>query len=143
MGLIIQKKIKKMKKLLIVIVLLVSGVLCSWAELIRLTGTSYCIRERGYYGWTDYSSPTRCNIPIVIDTDEDLITIYSARPQIYNIVNYVGSGYDNDGDYIIRFQFVDQDYDRGTMRLVERRSGKYEVYIDFQNVSWVYSVTRR
>lgn len=132
-----------MKKLLIVIILLMTGVLSSWSELIRLRATNYCIRERGYYGWTDYSKPTRCDVPIVIDTDEDLVTIYSARPQIYNIVRYVGSGYDNDGDYVIKFQFIDQDYDQGTMRLIERRSGNHEVYIDFSNISWVYSVTRR
>lgn len=132
-----------MKKLLIILVLLVTGVLSGFAELIRLRATSYSIREKGYYGWTDFSRPTRCDVSIVIDTDEDLVTIYSARPQIYNIVNYIGEGYDNDGDYVIKYQFIDQDYDRGTMRLIQRRNGAHEVYIDFSNVGWVYSVTRR
>lgn len=51
--------------------------------------------------------------------------------------------YDTDGDYNMVYKFVDQDGDRGTMKLLMRANGQSEIYIMFNNVKRCYIVERK
>lgn len=112
------------------------------AQVINFRTTSYTSKEYTPYGWTNWRPYQNSNMLLTIDIDSDLITIYSPRTQYYKIIEYDGAYIDKDRDETIRFKFIDQDGDRGTIRLMQRRNGKSEVYIQFPNVMWVYSIIR-
>ena len=90
---------------------------------------------------SDFDPWERVNIPIVFNLTTDQIIIYSQRTQTYYI--YKSETYtSNEGRQAVRFYFVDQDLDKGSCRLVIRKDGTSQIYIDFANISWVYNVIR-
>ena len=96
----------------------------------------------GYYVWSNWKSS---NIPVHINFDTDQIIIYSASIQIYQIYSVYNNGNaypDSEGGRTIKFDVIDQDYDKGTIRLRVDREGNSQIYIDFANIAWVYNVVR-
>ena len=79
---------------------------------------------------------------IIINLNNDVVTIYSPKTQIYNIYKYIGTKKDSDGDITMTYKFYDQDLDFGNMRLMIRKNGQSQIYIDFSNISWAYDVIR-
>ena len=79
---------------------------------------------------------------IVINLNNDVVTIYSPKTQIYSIYKYLGTKKDSDGDITMTYKFYDQDLDFGNMRLMIRKNGQSQIYIDFSNISWAYDVIR-
>lgn len=130
-----------MKKLLLAMLLCVVSI-TSFAQVINFETTSYTYKTYNGHSWSKWAPYERSNMLLTMDIDRDLVIIHSPKTQIYKIVNYVGAYTDNDGNAIMEFKFIDQDNDRGTMRLMQRKSGKSEIYIQFANVIWVYSVIR-
>lgn len=112
------------------------------AKTINFRTTSYTYKTNNGYGWSEWSKTEKSNMLLTIDFDTDLITIYSPKMQIYKVTSAQDGYYDEDGDFIVRFKFFDQDGDMGTMDLIQRVSGKSEIYIRFSNIMWVYSVIR-
>lgn len=130
-----------MKKIISILILGLITFTAS-SQVLSFRTTSYTSKTKNYYGWTDWSPTQSSNMILTINLDSDVIKIYSPTTQIYCITSYDGSYVDNDGDVVIRFSFIDQDGDYGHMRLMQRTSGKSEIYIDFSNIIWVYSVVR-
>lgn len=130
-----------MKKFLTMLVLMITTISAS-AQVLNFRTTSYTHKEKTSYGWTEWAPYEYSNMRVAINLDTDIVTIYSPRTQYYKIISYDGTYTDSDGDQTARYKFYDQDGDRGIMRLVVRRSGKSEIYIDFANIMWVYSVVR-
>lgn len=95
-----------------------------------------------YSGWSDWSDWEDSNMLLTINLNSDVITIYSPKVQIYSIYKSEGEFYDSDGDCHIVFKFIDQDYDKGTIKLLQRTTGSSEIYIEFANVKWAYIVRR-
>lgn len=131
-----------MKKFLIVFMMLVGFVVSANAEILTFKTTGYYERTHYSWGWGSWSNKQSSNMNIVINLNTDVVTIYSPRTQVYRIYQHAGNYTDSDGDYTMEYKFYDQDGDRGTMRLVIRRSGNSQIYIDFANVSWAYDVYR-
>ena len=90
---------------------------------------------------SEFDDWTTVNIPIVFNLTTDQIIIYSQRTQTYYIYKYE-TYTSNEGLNAIRFYFVDQDVDKGTCRLLIRKDGTSQIYIDFANITWVYNVVR-
>lgn len=90
---------------------------------------------------SDFDDWTIVNIPITFNLTTDQIIIYSQRVQTYYIYKY-DTYISNEGLNAVRFYFVDQDLDKGTCRLVIRKDGTSQIYIDFSNITWVYNVIR-
>lgn len=130
-----------MKKFLLALLFSVITIVAS-AQTINFRTTSFTYKERTYSGWSNWAPTEASNMLLTMDLDNDLVVIYSPTTQIYSITSYDGTSKDRDGDTTAKYHFIDQDGDRGVMRLVMRRSGKSEIYIDFSNVIWVYSVLR-
>lgn len=131
------------KKLLILLLLLVSYTSVN-AELLKFKTTAfaentYNYSTRSWSGWSDWRDS---NMLLTIDTDRSTIVVYSPAIQIYKIYEAEDSYYDSDGDLHVPFKFVDQDYDRGVVKLLQRKSGSSEVYIEFANIRWCYRVVR-
>lgn len=112
------------------------------AQVISFKTTSFTMTEKTSSGWGKWKPYQNSNLLVTIDLNNDVVTIYSPSTQYYKIISYEGTYVDNDGDQSVRYKFIDQDGDRGTMKLMQRRSGKSEIYIQFSNIIWVYSVIR-
>ena len=130
-----------MKRLLLAMLLCVISV-TSFAQVINFETTSYTYKTYNGYSWSKWAPYQSSDMLLTMDMDKDLVIIYSPKTQIYKIIDYIGTYVDNDGDATIEFKFIDGDGDYGTMRLMQRTSGKSEVYIQFANVIWCYSVIR-
>lgn len=130
-----------MKRLLLAMLLCVVSV-ASFAQTISFETTSYTYKTHNGYSWSNWAPYQNSSMLLTMDLDRDLVIIYSPKTQIYKIIDYSGAYTDNDGDATIEYKFIDQDGDRGTLKLMQRRSGKSEVYIQFANIIWVYSVVR-
>jgi hypothetical protein len=96
-----------------------------------------------YSNWSDWTPWYTCNIDLKLDFDTDQIVIYSQKIQVYQVYSYDGEGTDSDGGSQIQFSVIDQDYDRGKIRLRIERNGNSQIYVDFSNVRWVYNVVRQ
>lgn len=92
-----------------------------------------------YSNWSNWESS---DMLVTIDYSNDLVKIYSPNTQTYKITQYVRNYTDTSGGQQVEFKFIDQDYDRGTMRLRIERNGNSQIYIEFADIMWVYNVRR-
>lgn len=127
-----------MKKILVSIVFIILGFVPIQAQIYYYKAFQFSCKET-YGNWIDWQ-PT--DILITINLSSDVVNIYSNKTQIYKIVKYVKNYTDTSGGRQIEFKFIDQDYDRGTMRLRTETNGNSQMYIDFANVMWVYNLVR-
>lgn len=111
------------------------GAIQAQTQWYKATEFSY---KLSYTDWSDWES---VDISIKIDLTNDIVTIYSQDIQIYKVIQQVESPYDSLGKQV-KFLVIDQDYDRGYLRLRIENSGRSQIYIDFADISWVYNVRR-
>lgn len=101
----------------------------------KATGFAYKLQG---YEWSDWS---KCSINIEIDLSKDIVVIYSKDTQIYKVLDSLPAPYDDSGQQVA-FKVIDQDYDIGKLRLRIENNGNSQIYIDFNDISWVYNVIR-
>lgn len=76
----------------------------------------------------------KCNVRIVINLEKDMVTIYRNVTQYYYIYDTYNNGDpypDTKGGYQIKFYMVDQDGNKGSLRLRVASNGTSQIYIDF------------
>lgn len=135
-----------MKKFLITLLLTVVCVFATNAESLWFRAYNYAIKYKTEYnrnnsaGWSNFE---KCNVNIEFKMDEDVIIIYSNKTQIYVIYENAGTYNDSDGGKQQGYYVVDQDYDKGMIRLRIARDGTSQLYVDFNDVGWVYNVIRK
>lgn len=135
-----------MKRFLLVVLATVCLSMTVCAESLWFNAYSYAIKYKNDYnrnnssGWSNF---TKCNVSIEFKMDEDFIIIYSNKTQIYAIYEDAGTYTDRDGGKQQGYYVIDQDYDKGMIRLRIARDGTSQIYIDFNDVGWVYNVVRR
>lgn len=93
-------------------------------------------------GWTNWSDWEKCEVGIKMDLNNDVITIFSAKTQRYQVLEAEEPPQDSDGRQV-KFYVKDQDGDYGHIRLRIDNNGKSQVYVDFSDISWVYNGVRR
>lgn len=134
-----------MKRLLIML-LISLGAFTVGAESIWFTGYSYAVKYKNNYnrnnsrGWSDFQ---KCSVDIEFRMDDDFIIIYSNKTQIYGIYDNAGTYTDKEGGKQQGYYVIDQDYDKGMIRLRIARDGTSQLYVDFDDVGWVYNVVRK
>ncbi len=134
-----------MKKFLVIMLMAVIGFTAS-AESLWFRGYSYAIKYKTDYnrnnsqGWSSFQ---RCNVDIEFKMDDDFIIIYSNKTQIYAIYEDAGTYNDAEGGKQQGYYVLDQDYDKGMIRLRIARDGTSQLYVDFNDVGWVYNVVRK
>lgn len=133
----------KVKYFLLTALFLICSV-SSFGQILKFRTVAYAYNSYNSYTnrWTGWSDWEGSNMLLTINLNTDVVTIYSPTTQIYSIYEPEGEYYDSDGDYNLVFKFVDQDYDIGNLRLLQRTSGASEIYIEFNNVRWCYRVKR-
>lgn len=116
------------------------------ANSLWFRGYSYAIKYKNDYnrnnskGWSSFQ---KCNVDIEFKMDDDFIIIYSNKTQIYAIYEDAGTYTDAEGGKQQGYYVLDQDYDKGMIRLRIARDGTSQIYIDFNDVGWVYNVVRK
>lgn len=122
-----------MKKILISLILLISCIkLSAQTYWYQATKFAFANITNGFYSWNNWEDS---NVKIEADLDNSKITIYSPTIQIYKLISIDESNSED----TTNIKIIDQDGDRGHIRL-KNRNGEQYIYIDFQNVSWVYKV---
>ena len=131
-----------MKKILFTLVLLFSFIAVQ-AQMYQYRTFQYAYQETNSRGeWKEWSDWQDSDMLMIINFDTDVVTIYSPTTQRYRITKFIQNYTDNSGGKQVEFAFVDQDGDRGHMRLRIEKNGNSQVYIDFNNLRWVYNVKR-
>lgn len=92
--------------------------------------------------WGSWSDWIDCSVPIALDLTNDVIYIYSNKTQRYNVISYDGKYTDSSGGQNVRFSVIDQDYDRGQVRLRIETNGNSQIYGEFADCAWVYNARR-
>lgn len=93
----------------------------------------------GYGTWNPWSDWERSIVRITIDTGIDVIYIHTEKKQVYVITQDMGSYVDNYGGKQRAFSVVDQDGDKGIIRLRVEKNGNVQLYVEFSDIIWVYS----
>lgn len=133
-----------MKKLLLILAAIFVAFSVS-AESLWFRAYSYAIKyktESNRNNQRGWSNTEACSVPIQFDLESDMIIIYSNKTQVYSIYEDAGEYTDSEGGKQKGFYIIDQDYDKGMIRLRITRDGTSQIYIDFNDVGWVYNVVR-
>lgn len=136
-----------MKKILTLILTLVMAacVFSSSAdEVIYMKATSFSSRQYNYqYGfWHAWSDWEPCDVRIDINVTRDMVVVHSAKLQVYSIYSVVEQSNDQYGGKYVKYGVVDEDDSIGYMRLRLQSDGTAQIYFDFSNIMFVYTVIR-
>lgn len=123
-----------MKKFILIFVFLLGLNIANAQEVEWLKAYELAIKiDNEWSDWEDV------NIDVKIDFSRDRITIYSAKTQIYEIIKEVEPPYDSYGEQLA-YKVIDQDDDIGRFRFRVQNNGSKQIYIDFDDISWVYNI---
>lgn len=130
-----------MKTRLFILIFLLMGI-SSYSQTLHYRTVAFSTNSYNTYtsSWSGWSEWEESDMLLTMDLDTDIVTIYSPITQVYYLQKFVTSFYDSDGDFHIIIKFIDQDKDIGTLRLLQRKSGESEVYIEFGNIKFCYRV---
>ena len=130
-----------MKKIMMVFAFLLT-VMSMDAQTYKFKTTAFAYKTLGHYGWSRWTDWEQSSMLVVINADRDVITVYSQDPQEYDIIDYQGEERDSNGKSI-RYLCVNEDGLRCNIRLRKQYDGSIQLYVDFNDVMWVYSLTER
>ena len=135
-----------MKRFINVTVMVIMMLFCmstiSHAQTYYYKTKEFAIKYKESYGWGKWSDWKPSDMKMKIDMDDDIIVIYSQQTQIYRVIEDMGSYTDEYGGKQQKFWVIDQDDDYGYVRLRIEKNGNSQIYIDFNDVMWVYNVVR-
>ena len=136
-----------MKKYLLIFVLMFGMIFGSYSECNAQTyyykTFEFAIKYKSSSGiWGNWSDWQPSNMTLTIDLDRDVITVYSEKRQVYQVLENMGSYTDESQGRQTKFYVIDQDGDYGYVRLRIEKNGNSQVYVDFGDVMWVYNVRR-
>jgi hypothetical protein len=100
------------------------------------------VNSNGY--WTDWSDWERSDVRLKIDFNEVsgqpvVVDVYTEMKQKYVVIGYVKSYTDASGGKQSEYRVIDQDDDVGKLRIRLEKNGNSQLYIEFNDVMWVYS----
>lgn len=130
-----------MKKFTVLLIFLLTITFSISAEILIFKSTHYSHQILQDNKWKDWTEWQPSDVKIDIDLDTDIVTVYSKTKQIYQIYDFVGET-ENQGNITVTYRFINQDDERGNMRLLLRKNGQSEIYFDFANIRYAYIVKR-
>lgn len=131
-----------MKKFLVFTLLLFASVFAShaYAEVLKLKAYSASMRSTDHYGnWSDWADWSDCNILVVIGEDSR-VKIYSKETQEYDIISSEEEVSDHQGGTVTEYHCIDKDGLRCSLRLRVEKNDNIQLYVDYDNLSFVYNV---
>ena len=131
-----------MKRFLLMLVMVLSFAAAdAQIQYYRTTGFAYKY-VNSYGRWTNWTDWQSSDMVITINFNTDVVKIYSPQTQTYRILEHTRNFTDSSGGKQVEFKFIDQDGDRGSMRLRIERNGNSQLYVEFSNIIWVYNVVK-
>lgn len=113
------------------------------AQVYEYRTTGYAYKQKNSAGkWTKWSKWEDSNMKVTINFNTDVVTIDSPKKQIYRITEFLRDFTDKSGGKQVEFSFYDQDGDKGNMRLRIEKNGNSQIYVEFNNIMWVYNVKK-
>lgn len=125
-----------MKKLLIGILLCVTSF--SYAECFNTKALAICIKGDGPCEWTEWEP---CEVPICLTNES--INIYSKVTQRYKVLTFKDES--TFTEVLWKYFCIDQDGDRCNVRFrqyTENGSKQSQLYIEYNDIVWVYDITQ-
>lgn len=129
-----------MKKLILLLFLLCNINIGFANDIYWFKATEFSIKMKHNGYWQDWTDWQDCDIEVKFDFNNEKITIYSNEVQIYRIISHIKQDSDGSGGTADTFKVKDQDGRRGQLRLRQQSDGERQIYIDFNDVSWVYNI---
>ncbi|MCI6223582.1 MAG: hypothetical protein MR897_03645 [Bacteroidales bacterium] len=129
-----------MKKFFALTLLLFASVFAShaYAEVFKLRAYSASMRSTDRYGnWSDWTDWSDCNILVV--SDDSRVKIYSEETQEYDIISSEEIR-DSKGVKATEFHCVDKNGLRCSLRLRVEKNDNIQLYVDYNDISFVYNV---
>lgn len=133
-----------MKRFLLSLFAMLAISLSSFASTYIFKTTCFAVASinqvTGQYVWSDWE---KSNLRILINTDTDVIVIYSNKTQYYKIYNAYNNGNsfrDSNGGETIKYSVYDAEGKYGEVRLRTDPNGNKQIYVDFRDYAWVYGV---
>ena len=89
--------------------------------------------------WTNWSVWQESKVLVSVDFKAEVIQIYTELPQKYIILDTGDEYEDNKGGTQVEFSVIDQDKDIGIIRFRIQSDGTVQLYVEFNDIMWVYS----
>lgn len=133
----------KIKSAIFVVLLLLS--VCELkAQVYKYQTYCFSYKTKSDYGvWSNWSEWEDSDMLVVINLDKERFTIYSTEIQEYDIYEYEGDEDDRYGGETASFKCVDSHGLRCGVRLRTQADGQLQLYIDYNDMRWVYGIVRR
>lgn len=113
------------------------------AQVYYYKTTAYAYKKVNSYGnWNNWSEWMKSNMTMTINFNTDVVTINSPKKQVYRITEFIRNFTDSSGGRQVELSFIDQDGDRGHMRLRIETNGNSQVYVEYANLMLVWNVRR-
>ena len=114
------------------------------AQTYKYQTYNFAFATKDRYGlWSDWSDWKSSDMLVVFNGDKDRITIYSERIQEYDIYESEGRERDEYGGTTAAFMCVDDNGLRCRIRIREQADGSLQLYVDYNDMMWVYGIRRR
>ena len=112
----------------------------TFGQVSKLRTTSYSSKTLKNNIWTEWNELTSADILITVDEGKSRIIIYSNKTQVYDIAKKERKTIDEDGDVTFHFQCVNQEGLNCRIRLLKMvKTEKYQLYVDFSDLKFVYN----
>lgn len=109
------------------------------AQAIYYQASQYAFKYVENGKWTDWTEWMESDVVLSIDEDNDVINVYTFNKQTYVVVKHNREYTDSSGGKQVEFAVVDQDGDKGKIRLRVEKNGNAQLYVEFSDIIWVYS----
>lgn len=134
-----------MKKLILIVsLLLCAASFESLAQNYKYMSTDFAykvLKSNGYWSeWSDWED-SHCLININLDREE--VNIYSDEPQEFTIYDSSNTKLDANGGKQLKLKCVDSDGLRCVVRLRVQSNGQMQLYVDYNDLMYVYCIEER
>lgn len=131
-----------MKRLFLSLILLLLSFVSNAQSVLKLRTSHSCEKHTDYYGnWTDWSEWKEANILIVIDGQQERITIYTETIQTFDIIEDEGESLSDKGDPTMNFYCVDENGIKCRIRIVKRTT-LTQIYADYNNLILCFNIKK-
>ncbi len=132
-----------MKKLFLSIILLLLSFVSNAQTILKLRTSHTCEKHINYYGnWTDWSQWKEANILIVIDGQQERITIYTETTQTFDIIENEGQSTSDKGDPTLNYYCIDENGTRCRIRIIKRDDSTTQIYADYSNIILCFNIKK-
>lgn len=134
-----------MKKFLLALMLVLGVATAANAQVVKYRATDFAIKAQNSNGtWTDWSDWQKTSVLIVVNFNNSTVQIYSQETQEFDIINKVSDWHtDGDGGQQFEVSCVDKDGLRCNMRFRKQNDGQLQLYVDYRDLMYVYSMEQR